>query len=116
MINKNMGKRQINSFGNTRITHDTSVKLGDALIQLVEEYLEPRHERFEALTMLWHQILPSEIGRHSKIVDITASQLKVQVDSPSYMYELRLCSNDILAEIKRRCPQAQIKNIKLSIG
>lgn len=111
-----MGKRQINFFGNTQSARVAAVRLGDTLNQLMEESLEPRHERAEAVTMLWHQLVPAEISRHCKIVDITASQLKVLVDSPSYMYELRLCSNDIIAELRRRCPQARIKTIKLAIG
>ena len=96
--------------------HNRAVRLGDALSELVENQILPQQARFGPVIELWSEALPTELGRHCRIVDISRGQLKVQVDSSSYMYELRLCCSQLLGEIQRRCPQARIQKIKIVLG
>jgi hypothetical protein len=42
--------------------------------------------------------------------------LKVFVDSPSYMHELRLCGPQLLSELQERCRSARVRTIKFAIG
>ncbi len=93
-----------------------TVRLGNAARQLFESQISPRHDRFESIEELWSRLLPVELHRHCKITDISGGQLKVLVDSSPYLYELRLCSSEILAELKQRCPQARIQKIRFTIG
>ena len=93
-----------------------TVRLGNAVGQLFESRISPQHARFESIDELWSRLLPVELHRHCKIADISGGQLKVLVDSSPYLYELQLCSSEILAELKRRCPQARIKKIRFTIG
>ena len=94
----------------------STVRLGDALGEVMEGKITPQQSRFEAIVRLWADLLPAEISKHCKIVDISAGQLKVLVDSPSYMCELQLCGPTILKELQRQCPQARLQKIKLRIG
>ncbi|MHC4387939.1 MAG: DciA family protein [Planctomycetota bacterium] len=102
--------------GNAGARAAGAVRLGDAIRQVVEERICPRQTRFAAVSEVWSQLLPSELGRHCRIADISGGQLKVAADSPSHVYELRLCSSQILEELARQCPRAQIKNIAITIG
>ena len=90
--------------------------LGDVVRQLMEGRVSPRQARFESIACSWSRLLPAELYRHCKLADISAGQLKVIVDSPSYMHELRLCSSQLLRELQRLCPRARIKKIKFAIG
>ena len=92
------------------------VVLGDTVRALVENLVSPRQAVFGPVARLWNQLLPEELRRHSKISDISDGQLKVQVDSPSHAYELRLCSSELLKKLQQQCPRAKIKKIKFVVG
>ncbi len=93
-----------------------TVRLGDTLGELMEDKITPRQGRFESVVRIWGEVLPAELSRHCRIVDISAGNLKVVVDSPSYMYELQLCSSGVLKELQRQCPAARLGKIRLALG
>jgi hypothetical protein len=93
-----------------------AVRLGDTVRALLEGWISPQQTRFESICELLTRLLPIELREHCKITDISGGQLKVLVDLPSYMYELQLCSSELLKELRRRCPQARIKKIKFVVG
>jgi len=100
----------------TKQKPDRTVRLGDTIDQLMESRISPQQARFSAVAELWSQLLPDGLRRHCKIADFNAGQLKVLVDLPPYMHELRLCSSELLKELQQRCPRAQIKRIKLVVS
>jgi len=95
---------------------DSAVRLGDVVRQLMEETIAPQQAVFQAVGEAWSALVPQELRRHCRIVDVADGQIKVQVDSPVYMYELRLCGSELRDELARLCPQARIRQIKLSVG
>ena len=95
---------------------DKPVVLGDTIRALVENLVSPRQAVFAPVAQLWNQLLPDELRRHSKISDISDGQIKVQVDSPSHAYELRLCSSELLKKLQQQCPRAKIRKIKFVVG
>ena len=111
-------REQLRSIVRWRTKHkpDSAARLADALSELMENRISPRHTRFGSVVELWGGLLPAELAQHCKLADISSGQLKVQVDSPSYMHELRLCSSELLSEIQRQCPKARIEKIKFVIG
>lgn len=94
----------------------STVRLGDTLSEVMEDKITPQQRRFDSIARLWAELLPAELTKHCRIVGISAGRLKVLVDSPSYMCELRLCSPAVLRELQRQCPQARLEKIKLAIG
>jgi predicted nucleic acid-binding Zn ribbon protein len=90
--------------------------LGQIAQQLMTERISPRQARFGAVAELWSQLLPPELARHCEIVDISGGQLKAQVDSSSYMYELQLCSSELLKELQRQCPKVRLTKIKFVVA
>jgi len=95
---------------------NTTVRLGDAVRQLMEGRISPRQSRFESVAEFWSHLLPGELRRHCELAGISGGQLNVVVDSPPYMHELQLCSSQLLREIQKRRPQARIKKIRFLIG
>ena len=100
----------------TKAEPKQTVRLGDVVEQLMEAEISPRQSRFAAAAEAWSQLLPAELAEHCKIAGIFGGRLKVEVDSPSYLHELRLCSYELLAELQQNCPRARIKEIKFVIG
>ena len=95
---------------------DSIVRLGDMVRRLLEEQICVRRTKLASVAEAWARLLPVGLGQHCHLEEISGGQLKVLVDSPPYMHELRLCSTDLLREIQKQCPQARIKKIKFMVG
>lgn len=91
-------------------------RLGDVVEQMVEREILPRQVRFGRLVEAWEALLPAELRQHCRIADVAGGQVKVVADSPSYVYELQLCSGELLKQVQQRCPRLGIKAIKFAIG
>ncbi len=92
---------------------DRITMIGEAVEQFMGQEVSPRQKRYGTVLEVWRQALPEELSRHCEIIDISGGQLTVRVDSPSYKYELHLCSSEILKELQRQCPRARLTKIKL---
>lgn len=93
-----------------------AIRLDQAVQQLVQEQVLPRQSRFSRVMEVWQRLLPEQLAAHCEIANITAGQLDVQVDSPSYLYELQLCSSELLDELQRQCPKVRLTKIKFSMA
>jgi len=80
------------------------------------ERIAPHRERFHRAVEVWERVLPAELFRHCGIADISGGSLVVQVDSPVYMYELQLCSSELLNELQRQCPRLRVTKIKFVVA
>lgn len=93
-----------------------AIRLGEVVQQVMAERISPMQSRFGAVAEAWGETVPGELGRHCEIVEVAGGQLNVRVDAPAYAYELQLCRTEIVEELKRRCPEARIKRIKVVVG
>jgi hypothetical protein len=93
-----------------------TVKLDDAVRQLLDEHISPMQAKYSEVAELWSQLLPSELCRHCEIVDISGGELKVRAVSPAYKYELQLCSSEILEELQQQCPRVRLTKIKFVVS
>ena len=91
-----------------------AVSLGRAAQQLLTEQIAPQQAKFSQIDDVWRDLLPAALQQHCEIVDISGGQLDVRVDSPSYVYELQLCSSELLSELQRLCPRARLTKIKFT--
>lgn len=98
----------------TRKTY-SAADLGQVAQQLLDTQISPRQAVFSGVAEAWSGMLPDELARHCEIVDISAGRLVVQVDSPSYAYELQLCSSELLDELRQQCPRARLTRIKFVV-
>ena len=98
------------------IKPNSAVRLDQAVREFMEEQVSPRQARFSQVAEVWSQLLPAQLAGHCEIVNLSGGQLDVQVDSPSYMYELQLCSSELLKELQRQCPKARLTRIKLVVA
>jgi len=92
------------------------VRLGEVAREVLGGRISPLQSAFEAVSEAWRQVLPSGLAEHCQIAGLSGGQLKVRVASPVYLYELQLCSGELLQELRRRCPAVRIKRIRLVVG
>jgi len=95
---------------------DRTAKVGDVVQTFVTKWVSPRQARFSAVVEVWSRLIPAELCKHCEIVDVSGGQLKVRVDSPSYKYELQLCSSELLKELQQQCPKVRLTEIKFVIA
>ncbi|MFC1634029.1 DUF721 domain-containing protein [Planctomycetota bacterium] len=93
-----------------------AVSLGQVAQQLLAERISPQQAKFSQVDEVWRELLPIELQEHCEIVGISGGQLDVQVDSPSYVYELQLCSSELLNELQRQCPRVRLTRIKFTVA
>jgi len=108
--------RKIVKWRTKRRPNKTPPRLGDVVRQFMENQVSPQQARFGTIEDVWGGLLPAELRQHCEIAGISGGRLEVLVDSPSYMYELQLCSSELLGELQRQCPGARIKKIKFAVG
>ncbi len=90
--------------------------LSEVLGTMVHERLSARCEHSVQLQQCWLEILPPGLAEYCRIDEFSAGVLKVMVNGPGYMHELRLCKEELCSELNAAVPGVKIKDIKLLIG
>mgnify|MGYP001419265941 CR=1 FL=1 len=93
-----------------------AVSLGQVAQRLLAERISPLQAKFSQVDDVWRDLLPAELQQHCEIVGISGGQLEVQVDAPSYVYELQLCKSELLDELQRQCPRVRLTRIKFTVA
>jgi predicted nucleic acid-binding Zn ribbon protein len=107
------------AFGGTGKVPAEPVKIGDCLQQLMQKIVEPKTEQYQSVCALWDKIVPVNLCPHCKIIEIDAGVVKVQADSPSHLFELRLNSQQLLQQMQKSAcggPRLRIKSLKFVVG
>ena len=110
---------KINNTGQQALTGKVPaepVKIGDCLQQLMQKIVEPKTEQYQSVCALWDKIVPVNLCPHCKIIEIDAGVVKVQADSPSHLFELRLNSQQLLQQMQKKIPRLRIKSLKFVVG
>ncbi len=102
--------------GQTRMMPPGSVKLGDVVTKLLENRISPQQARYGQLADAWDRFLPEELKKHCRLTDFSGGRLKVAADSSAYLYELQLCSAELLKLLQAQCPAARLTKIKITMG
>ena len=90
-------------------------KMAEALEGFVER-LAPVHTNANSITEAWDMILPPNLRQHCRVGAITGGTVKVVADAASYMYELQLCKDELLAELRRLCPGAGVRRLQIAMA
>jgi hypothetical protein len=98
------------------LRQNSAIRLDQAARVFIDEQVSPRQARFSQIADAWERLLPAQLSAHCEIVGIAGGQLDVQVDSPSYLYELQLCSAELLDELQRQCPKVRLTKIKFVVA
>jgi hypothetical protein len=96
--------------------HEGPQRLGDALVELMARNVAPRRTKFGQVAAAWEQLLPAELLNNCKIAGVQGGRLKVLAKSSAHLFELRLCSSELIKELAVCCPRAKIERIDITVG
>ena len=115
MIDEEQQLHNIIRFKKTPVRKDPS-RLGAILEEFLQKELAPKRRQADDLSRAWLDIVPADIAPHCRCDGILNGQLKVIVDSPAYMYQLKILSAELLDQLGEPSRRTRIKAIKLTIG
>ncbi len=95
---------------------ESTTRIGHLVDTLMHKTIEPAQTRLDPLAQAWDEIVPPGLAEHCRVKGLVSGQLRIGVDSPVYMYELQLCSQDLLQALQQRCPRSNLRRIKLMLG
>jgi len=90
-------------------------KLGDTLTMLMSR-ITPLSDKFAMVEKYWNRSMSEEVKGHCRLGAVSGDLMEIIAESPSYLYELRLCSRQILKDLRANCPAAGIRKIKFAVG
>ncbi len=89
----------------------------DIIPQVVEKMARERGQHVgeqDALERAWQDILEQQELKHVKLVGPREGNLLVSVDSPAWLYHLRMRKAKILKQLQEKIPE--IKDITFKVG
>jgi len=90
--------------------------IGDLLKDAMKNLASPSRPSIEAMLIIWEDAAGVAGAKHSRPVAIKRSELVVNVDGSSWLYELTLKKRDILKKMEGKFGKKPLKNIRYRIG
>ena len=90
--------------------------IGDVLKETLKKLISPSRPSEEGVLLLWRAAAGAGAAKHSKPIAIKKSELMINVDSSSWLYELTLRKRTILKGLEGKFGKKVIKNIRFRIG
>ena len=91
-------------------------KVGSLVSHLMDAKVRPQKEAVDPVVAAWEAVVPPGLAGHCRVKGVQGSRLQVMVDSPAYLYELQLCSSELIKALKSISPQIRIASMKLAVG
>jgi predicted nucleic acid-binding Zn ribbon protein len=70
----------------------------------------------EEIEKIWREVAGRKASSHTKPASFRKKRLMVNVDGSSWLYELTLRKNELLAELKKRLGEGKIEELQFRIG
>lgn len=86
----------------------------DILQGVVGKMADRQPDQDTKVERVWLNVLEDGAAEHTKLVGVKDGELSVHVDSPAWLYQMKLKKRNILTRMKDECPD--IKNIRFKIG
>ena len=86
----------------------------DVVTKVIDDIAEKNLYSYDKVGRIWQNILTKEELKHTKLLGVKEETLAVCVDSPAWLYQMRMRQQKILKRIKEEL--SEIKHIRFKIG
>jgi predicted nucleic acid-binding Zn ribbon protein len=90
--------------------------LAKAINEYIAEHVEQKHEENQDIAKAWRETVPSQLASFCRLAEITRGRVRIVVQSPSHLYQLRLSERELLLAMQKRCGRKAVKELKFEIG
>lgn len=84
------------------------------ITKVIGNIAEKNPDTHDKVERIWQNLLNPQELQHTKLVGIKDGVLRVHVDSPAWLYQMKLRQFKILEQLKNEIPD--IKTIRFQIG
>lgn len=91
-------------------------KLGDVIKDLMAGSLQTEKLHQEDIVRAWSEVVPFNLQRQCRLAGMKHGVLQVIVSSPSYLFELQMCQQELLHHLQQACSSVRLKQIKYRLG
>ena len=86
----------------------------DIINKVIGDIAEKKPDIHNKVDRIWQNLLNKKELKHTKLVGINEGTLSVHVDSPAWLYQMRIRQTKIIKQLKEDAPD--IKYIRFKIG
>jgi hypothetical protein len=97
-------------------TWPNTKRLGELVDTIMRRSIKPNQKRINPVVEAWLSIVPPGFAPYCCVKGVVRSELRIGVNSPVYLYELQLCSQDLLKALQEKVPRAGLRRIKFMLG
>jgi hypothetical protein len=91
-------------------------KLGDVVQDIMASAIHPQKTYQDDVTRAWLEVVPSNLQGQCRLDGIRRGVLHVIVSSPSYLFELQMCQQELLQHLQQSCSSVRLQQIKYQLG
>lgn len=86
----------------------------DIVTKVIEGIAEKKNGPDDKVERIWQGLLNKKEGRHTKLIGIHNGVLSIRVDSPAWLYHMKIRQSKILERLKEEI--ADIRDIRFKLG
>ena len=91
-------------------------QIGNVVKSIIERLDRQSNPAGDNLEKIWEETAGAKAFMHSKPASIRKKRLIIYVDGSSWLYELTLRKNELLAKLKKRLGKDKIEQLQFRIG
>jgi len=86
----------------------------DVINKVIGGIADRSPDKHDKIDRIWQNLLTEQELKHTKLMGVKEETLSVSVDSPAWMYQMRIRQMKILKQLKEEI--SDIKHIRFKIG
>jgi hypothetical protein len=91
-------------------------KAAEILSRILDQKQAQAGEAYSSVFGAWSQIAGGSLAEHSRIYEISGSNLFVEVDHPGWMQLLLMKKNQVIRSVRKRYPALNIADLKIKVN
>ena len=91
-------------------------KAAEILSRILDQKQAQAGEAYSSVFGAWSQIAGGSLAEHSRIYEISGSNLFVEVDHPGWMQLLLMKKNQVIRSVRKRYPALNIGDLKIKVN
>ena len=91
-------------------------RAAEILSQILDQKERQAGETYSSVFGAWSQIAGGSLAEHSRIYEISGSNLFVEVDHPGWMQLLLMKKNQVIRSVRKRYPALNIRDLKIKVN
>ncbi len=89
----------------------------DTIVEgLIKKRITRQQKKSGPVVELWQELLPEKLQQHCKLESMKGGILHVEVDTPSYVYQMQLLKQELLLQLQQQCPAARLQQIRFKLS